>query len=77
MSNNFLIRKEIFDRLDDSVELLSYGHEDTWWGIQFEEAGIVCSYINNPVLHLSVEKSEIFMAKSEKALSNLLLLEKI
>ena len=75
-SNNFLIKKEIFKGLDTTLQLTGYGHEDTWWGIQFEQAGISCSYINNPVLHAAIEKADIYIEKSEKALANLLLLEK-
>ena len=76
MSNNFLIRKEIFKSLDGSLKLPGYGHEDSWWGIQFEQAGISCRYINNPVLHAAIEKADIYIEKSEMALANLLLLEK-
>lgn len=75
-SNNFLIRREIFKRLDASLQMPGYGHEDSWWGIQFEQAGISCHYLNNPVLHASIEKAEIYIEKSEQALANLLLLEK-
>ncbi|HKC35798.1 MAG TPA: hypothetical protein VKB95_07035, partial [Chitinophagaceae bacterium] len=76
MSNNFLIKKEIFKSLDVSLKLPGYGHEDSWWGIQFEQAGISCRYINNPVLHAAIEKADIYIEKSEMALANLLLLEK-
>lgn len=76
MSNNFLIQKEIFERLDTSLQFPGYGHEDSWWGIQFEQAGIFCNYINNPVLHAAIEKADIYIEKSEIALANLLLLEK-
>jgi glycosyltransferase involved in cell wall biosynthesis len=76
MSNNFLIKKEIFKGLDTSLQLPGYGHEDSWWGIQFEQAGIICRNISNPVLHASIEKAEAFIEKSENALTNLLLLEK-
>ena len=76
MSNNFLIRKEIFKSLDASLKLPGYGHEDSWWGIQFDQAGISCRYINNPVLHSAIEKADVYIEKSEMALANLLLLEK-
>ena len=75
-SNNFLIKKEIFKNLDSSLKLPGYGHEDSWWGIQFEQAGISCRYINNPVLHAVIEKADVYIEKSENALANLLLLEK-
>ncbi len=76
MSNNFLIKKETFNQLDNSLQLPGYGHEDSWWGMQFERAGIQCYYANNPVLHAALEKADVFLAKSENALVNLLLLEK-
>lgn len=76
MSNNFLIKRELFNQLNNSVQLTGYGHEDSWWGIQFKQAGIECSYINNPVLHAALEKADVYLAKSENALTNLLVLEK-
>jgi hypothetical protein len=76
MSNNFLILKELFSNLDNYLELPGYGHEDSWWGIQFEQASVECFYIDNPVLHSSLENAYVFLEKSEFALTNLLLLEK-
>jgi len=76
MSNNFLILKELFSNLDNYLELPGYGHEDSWWGIQFEQSGVQCNYIDNPVLHSSLEKADVFLVKSENALTNLLILEK-
>jgi hypothetical protein len=76
MSNNFLIKRELFSQLNDSVQLTGYGHEDSWWGIQFEQSGIECIYADNPVLHSSLEKADVFLSKSENALANLLVLEK-
>jgi glycosyltransferase involved in cell wall biosynthesis len=76
MSNNFLIKRELFNQLQSPVHLTSYGHEDSWWGIQFEQLGVQCKYINNPVLHAALEKADIFLLKSEAALANLLILEK-
>ena len=75
-SNNFLIKKEIFDRLDTSLHLSGYGHEDSWWGIQFEQSGIPCHYLNNPVLHINIEKADKYLEKSKQALANLIILEK-
>ncbi len=75
-SNNFLVQKKIFEQLDHTLQLPGYGHEDSWWGIQFENAGIRCRYIDNPVLHLLLETNEAFLQKSVHALGNLLMLEK-
>ena len=75
-SNNFLIKKEIFNRLDNSLQLPCYGHEDSWWGIQFEQAGVPCYYLDNPVIHTDIEAADKYLKKSEQALANLLVLEK-
>jgi glycosyltransferase involved in cell wall biosynthesis len=74
MSNNFLIRKDIFQKLDFSNSVKGYGHEDSYWGIQFRQMGIGLKKINNPVLHDRLEKSEIFLQKAKQSLENLLTL---
>jgi glycosyltransferase involved in cell wall biosynthesis len=75
MSNNFMIHKSIFDQLHFVDDWQGYGHEDTWIGIQLEKLGACMSYINNPALHLGLEKTEVFIPKSEQALQNLLKLQ--
>ena len=75
MSNNFLVKKELFQSLDHSLALKGYGHEDSWWGIQFEKKGIVCESIDNPVLHASLENGETFLKKAESALEKIRLLK--
>lgn len=76
MTNNFLVKKELLDQLEEPVQMRGYGHEDSWWGIHFERSGIHCLHINNPVLHLAIEKAGDFLVKAENALGNLLLLER-
>jgi glycosyltransferase involved in cell wall biosynthesis len=74
LSNNFLVKKDIFQKLDHSIRLESYGHEDSWWGMQFEKAGVQFHAVNNPVMHGCLEKSEDFLRKSEQAIENLFIL---
>lgn len=77
MSNNFLVKKELFQNLDHSLLLKGYGHEDSWWGIQFEKTGIICKTIDNHVLHASLENAESFLRKAESALENIGLLRQV
>src|SRR5687767_1750703 len=76
MSNNFLVRKDLFQQLSKTTRLEGYGHEDSWWGIQFEKMGAHVKTIDNPVIHASLSTNENFLQKSEQALVNLLLLAK-
>lgn len=74
LSNNFLIARKNFLQMEKQLPLQGYGHEDTWWGIQWEKTGIICRRIYNPVLHNGLEKADIFITKSENALANLFVL---
>ena len=71
MTNNFMIRKEIFSSLDFTNEWEGYGYEDTWMAIQLESLDIPILFIDNPVKHDGIETSELFMSKSREALQNL------
>ena len=73
-TNNFCIRKEIFQQLNFPDFLKHYGHEDTWMGIELERSGERIVYIDDPVEHVHIENTSAFLAKTEEALQNLLLL---
>ena len=75
MSHNFLLKKSLFLQLDFTKQLEGYGHEDSLWGIQFRQMGVMMKQINNPVLHASLEETGIYLEKTEQALGNLLKLQ--
>ena len=74
MSHNFLVKKSVFQQLDFTIQLKGYGHEDSFWGIQFRKMGIEQKKIINPVLHASLEEANVYLRKSEQAIENLLAL---
>ncbi|MEM9260646.1 MAG: hypothetical protein AAGA62_13425, partial [Bacteroidota bacterium] len=53
-----------------------YGHEDTLWGQQLAKAGVGILHIDNPVTHLGLETSGVFLEKQHRAIHNLRLLKK-
>jgi len=71
MSNNFLIRKELFNRLDFQIPISGYGNEDTWMGIQLERWNASLMKIDNPVLHDGLEQAGSFIEKINNAIRNL------
>lgn len=77
MTNNFCIRKTIFQQMNFPECLHGYGHEDTWMGIQLKNVGARIVYIQNTVLHAHIEDAETFIKKSEQALLNVVALESI
>ncbi|HYH16037.1 MAG TPA: glycosyltransferase family 2 protein [Flavisolibacter sp.] len=77
MSNNFLIRKAAFQKLQITEALVGYGHEDTWMGIQLERMGAKVLHLDNPALHNGLEDNKVFIEKSLNSLQNLQKLQKI
>lgn len=71
---NFFVTKAIFSRIKFSEEITGYGHEDTLFGYQLEQAGIPILHIDNPVCHEGLEAAPVFIKKSEQAVTNLYLL---
>ncbi len=70
-SNNFLIRRPVFEQISFPGNTSGYGHEDTWMGIQLEKHCFNIKHIDNPVLHLGLETTAKFLEKSGEALRNL------
>lgn len=76
-SNNFWIRKDVFNSIQFNEELSQYGHEDTYFGFELEEKKIHIMHIENPVLHGMLDDNRTFVQKTEKGLQNLLVLNKL
>ena len=74
MTNNFLIRKNIFQKIVFNETLEGYGHEDTLFGFQLHKAGIPIRHIDNPVLHASLATNQEFLQKTRSAINNLIII---
>lgn len=72
-SNNFLIPKHVFDKINFPEELIGYGHEDTLFGVLLKKGKIPVKHIENPVVHIGLEKREVFLDKAVTAGENLAL----
>lgn len=77
MTNNFLIKKSLFEKIQFDERLTEYGHEDTLFGIELKKAGITIEHIENPILNGDLETNPVFLQKSEKALDNLIVLKNL
>ena len=51
--------------------ILQYGHEDTLFSIELERQQVSVQHIDNPTLHLGVERSDIYLNKVEVACKSL------
>lgn len=75
-SNNFLIDKQLFEKIRFDESLQGYGHEDTLFGYQLSCLDITIHSIDNPVLHGQLEKSDDFLKHQVNALHNLVKLKR-
>ncbi len=71
-TNNFLIRRSVFDKLPFEEKLLGYGHEDTLFGLQLVAKGIHIEHIDNPVWNFKLDTNSEFLKKTDNAIANLL-----
>jgi len=70
-SNNFLIEKQVFEKVHFREDIKQYGHEDTLLGYDLFSNGIEIFHIDNPVEHTGLEDSHVFVDKTRTALKSL------
>lgn len=70
-SNNFLIKKDLFNRIRFDETINAYGYEDILFGLKLKEAEVEILHIDNPVIHLGLETNDIFLEKTRLSLLNL------
>ncbi len=73
---NFLISKNIFNRVRFDETIRGYGHEDMLFGHQLHQLGYEFIQIDNPLIHKGLDSNQVFIKKTEEATKNLFLLYK-
>lgn len=71
MTNNFMIRKDLFLAVKLNEEIKGYGHEDTLLGIELKKRSARMKHISNPLLHAGLEPADEFISKQKQAIKNL------
>lgn len=68
---NFLISKNIFNKVRFDEDIRGYGHEDMLFGHRLHELGYEFIQIENPLIHCGLDSNAIFLQKTEEATRNL------
>jgi cellulose synthase/poly-beta-1,6-N-acetylglucosamine synthase-like glycosyltransferase len=68
---NFLITKSIFSKVKFNENIPNLRHEDTLFSFELMKNKIEVLHIENPVYHLGIENSPLFLRKSEEAVVGL------
>lgn len=71
MSNNFLIKKDIFSKIKFDYSLTGYGYEDTLFAEKLHSSEFEINHIDNPVEHTGLSNTETFIQKTGDAMKNL------
>lgn len=71
MTNNFVVPKAIYQRIQLDERLKQYGHEDTLFGLELKAANIRVVHLDNPLLHLGLEEARGWLVKQQQAIENL------
>ncbi len=71
MTNNFLIKRTVFEQIQFNETIREYGHEDTLFGFELAQNSIAIQHIDNPVMNGHIETNRVFLEKTEKGIENL------
>ncbi|MDC0570332.1 glycosyltransferase family 2 protein [Flavobacteriaceae bacterium] len=76
---NFIIRKDTFEKASFNENTPNLRYEDTLFSYDLKRKKIPITHIENPVCHLGLESSKIFLSKSKESLDalNLFLNQKL
>ena len=75
-TSNFLIQKSVFDSVTFEEKLTEYGREDLLFSIELIKKGYKIEHISNEVYHLGLDKNDLFVSKTKKAMENLVFIDK-
>ncbi|AWK04984.1 glycosyl transferase [Flavobacterium crocinum] len=76
LASNLLIKKEIVIRFPFDETITQYGYEDLLFFAVLKSNNIEIKHIENPVFHLNLETSIVFLDKTKTAIENLAFLNK-
>jgi cellulose synthase/poly-beta-1,6-N-acetylglucosamine synthase-like glycosyltransferase len=71
MTNNFLIHREIFEKVKFDERITKYGHEDTLFGYSLKKENISITHIDNPIVNIDLETNIEYLNKTKEAIINL------
>ena len=69
-SFSFVIDRPVFMAIRFDESYVGYGYEDVQFGHELEENGVNILHIDNPVEHLGLESSDVYLNKTRQAVLN-------
>lgn len=70
-TNNFVIRKEVLNKVGFNPEFQKYGYEDLLFAMDLKAANIKIDHIDNPILNNDLESNIVYLEKVEESVESL------
>lgn len=70
-TNNFIIKKEILNRITFNPEFENYGYEDLLFAMDLKSERIKIHHLDNPIFNNDLESNKVYLAKVEESVESL------
>lgn len=71
MTNNFAIKKSVFEKFQFDTSIDGYGYEDSVFAFNLERDNYKVFHIDNPVRHDGLDENEEYLRKVKNSIQNL------
>ena len=70
-TNNFVVKKEVLQKVNFNPEFQKYGYEDLLFAMDLKAAEIEIDHLDNPIFNNDIEENEIYIQKVEESVESL------
>ncbi|MBX7093229.1 MAG: glycosyltransferase [Flavobacteriales bacterium] len=71
MTNNFLIHRNVYEKIKMDETVKGYGHEDSRFAYELSVMEIPVKHIDNPLRHIGLEDADVFLRQTAIGVKNL------
>lgn len=75
-TNNFVIKKTVFESFKFNEKLKNYGYEDLLFAMELKDADIIIEHVDNPIFNNDIETNSVFSSKAAEAAESLAIILK-
>lgn len=70
-TNNFVIKKDIFEKVDFNPAFQKYGYEDLLFAMDLKSEHIKIDHMSNPIFNNDLESNSVYLGKVEESIESL------
>ena len=70
-TNNFIIKKEVLEKIRFNPEFQKYGYEDLLFAMDLKSEGVKVDHIQNPIFNNDLEDNKLYLEKVEESVDSL------